>query len=123
MLIEMLLELRERHNIPYYIFQPPEYIYMRYIITKQHNVSGKSPTSDPLIQSLTLYHRITALLTQVLIYPAYFAKMPTSVGILSFMSSINCMLKLDEHEQSLMTLRPGLEVIKLEFILRLKKAQ
>ena len=45
-------------------------------------------------------------------------KMPT---ILTIMSRINFMLNWVGHKTSFITLRPGLEAIKLEYSLRLKK--
>ena len=49
------------------------------------------------------------------IYPAH--KMLTIVGILTFMSMINCMLSRVEHEKSFITSGPGLIYVgKLEYV-------
>ena len=45
--------------------------------------------------------------------------MPTIVGFLTFMSRLNFVFSCIEHQNNL-TSRPGLGVIKLEFVLRLK---
>ena len=49
----------------------------------------------------------------MLFFPLINVKMPTIVGILTFMSGKNFMLSLVEHEKSFITSRSGL-VIKLE---------
>ena len=44
-------------------------------------------------------------------------KIPTIVGILTFMSMINCMLSRVEHEKSFITSGPGLIYVgKLEYV-------
>ena len=60
-------------------------------------------------------------LSDVLFITLINVKMPTIVGILTFMSRINFVLSRVEHEKEFTTSRPGLSTIQLETPVSAKK--